>query len=146
MTLAAMGILASPRAVLPMLTLLPARALAPAAPDTTIDTKPDLVTDSASASFTFSSNEQGATFECKLDGADKLRWARARDGRGQEDACYDVPPDPHRYRRLWQDAARPRGGQGPGWILPGRGVARGARATLGGGAACRRCSYRLFLL
>jgi hypothetical protein len=38
------------------------------APDTTIDTNPDLVTDSDSATFTFSSNEQGATFECKLDG------------------------------------------------------------------------------
>jgi hypothetical protein len=38
-----------------------------AAPDTTIDSGPSGATNSTSAAFTFSSNEAGATFECKLD-------------------------------------------------------------------------------
>jgi CSLREA domain-containing protein len=45
---------------------------APAAgvrPDTTIDSGPDNATASTSASFTFSANEPGVTFECSLDGA-----------------------------------------------------------------------------
>src|SRR5829696_2878292 len=37
------------------------------APNTTIDTNPNALTNSTSASFTFSSNETGSTFECKLD-------------------------------------------------------------------------------
>ncbi|MDA0182327.1 plastocyanin/azurin family copper-binding protein [Solirubrobacter phytolaccae] len=39
-----------------------------AAPDTTIDTGPSGSIATASPSFTFSSNEQGSTFECRLDG------------------------------------------------------------------------------
>ncbi|GIF74973.1 right-handed parallel beta-helix repeat-containing protein [Asanoa siamensis] len=38
-------------------------------PDTTIVTAPDHHTVSTSATFTFASNEAGATFECSLDGA-----------------------------------------------------------------------------
>jgi hypothetical protein len=38
------------------------------APNTTIDTKPASLTNSASATFAFSSDEAGATFECSLDG------------------------------------------------------------------------------
>lgn len=41
-------------------------------PDTTIDSGPDVTTVDTSATFTFSSNEAGATFECKLDEA---AWA-----------------------------------------------------------------------
>jgi P pilus assembly chaperone PapD len=37
------------------------------APDTSITAKPDALTNSTSASFDFSSNEAGSTFECKLD-------------------------------------------------------------------------------
>jgi P pilus assembly chaperone PapD len=37
------------------------------APDTSIDSNPDALTNSTSASFDFSSNEAGSTFECKLD-------------------------------------------------------------------------------
>ena len=37
------------------------------APNTTIDTKPNDPSNNASPSFTFSSNETGSTFECKLD-------------------------------------------------------------------------------
>jgi CSLREA domain-containing protein len=39
------------------------------APDTTIDSGPDPVTVSTSATFGFSSNEPGVTFTCSLDGA-----------------------------------------------------------------------------
>jgi hypothetical protein len=39
------------------------------APETTIDSGPANPTTSAQASFTFSSNETGSTFECALDGA-----------------------------------------------------------------------------
>jgi hypothetical protein len=38
------------------------------APNTNIDSKPDALTNSTSASFDFSSNEAGSTFECTLDG------------------------------------------------------------------------------
>ena len=38
-----------------------------AAPNTTIDSKPAALTNSTSASFGFSSNENGSGFECKLD-------------------------------------------------------------------------------
>ena len=38
-------------------------------PDTTIDSGPDATTVSTSATFTFSSNEPGTTFECSLDTA-----------------------------------------------------------------------------
>jgi len=38
------------------------------APNTTIDSNPAALTNSTSASFAFSSNETGSTFECKLDG------------------------------------------------------------------------------
>src|SRR5215203_6352026 len=38
------------------------------APDTSIGSNPDALTNSTSASFDFSSNEAGSTFECKLDG------------------------------------------------------------------------------
>jgi CSLREA domain-containing protein len=38
------------------------------APDTTIDSGPDLTTVSTDATFTFSSDEDGVTFECSLDG------------------------------------------------------------------------------
>jgi len=37
------------------------------APNTTIDSNPNALTNSTSASFTFSSNETGSTFQCKLD-------------------------------------------------------------------------------
>ena len=40
------------------------------APDTTIATKPQALSNSAAASFTFSSDETGTTFECKLDVGD----------------------------------------------------------------------------
>jgi parallel beta-helix repeat protein len=40
------------------------------APNTTIDSGPDLTTVSTSASFAFSADEGDATFECSLDGAD----------------------------------------------------------------------------
>ena len=40
------------------------------APDTTIATKPPALSNSAAASFTFSSDETGTTFECKLDVGD----------------------------------------------------------------------------
>jgi hypothetical protein len=36
-------------------------------PETTIDSKPAALTNSSSASFSFSSNEAGSSFECKLD-------------------------------------------------------------------------------
>ena len=36
-------------------------------PETTIDSKPNALTNSTSASFEFSSNEANSTFECKLD-------------------------------------------------------------------------------
>jgi len=39
------------------------------APETTIDSGPDLTTVSTSATFSFSSNEPGVTFACSLDGA-----------------------------------------------------------------------------
>jgi CSLREA domain-containing protein len=39
------------------------------APETTINSGPDVTTISADATFTFSSNEEGSTFECSLDGA-----------------------------------------------------------------------------
>jgi hypothetical protein len=39
------------------------------APDTTIVTAPPVLTNSGAASFTYSSDEAGSTFECKLDGA-----------------------------------------------------------------------------
>jgi hypothetical protein len=39
-------------------------------PTATIETKPSRSSNLASASFTYSSNEQGATFECKLDYSD----------------------------------------------------------------------------
>ncbi|SDU85946.1 right-handed parallel beta-helix repeat-containing protein [Jiangella alkaliphila] len=38
------------------------------APETTIDSGPDAMTVSTTAVFTFSSNEEGVTFQCKLDG------------------------------------------------------------------------------
>jgi Bacterial Ig-like domain len=38
-----------------------------APPETTIDSKPEALTNSTSASFSFSSNEAGSSFECKLD-------------------------------------------------------------------------------
>jgi hypothetical protein len=38
-------------------------------PETTIDSRPADPSDSPSASFTYSSNEPGSTFECSLDGA-----------------------------------------------------------------------------
>ena len=37
------------------------------APNTTIDSNPAALANSTSARFTFSSNETGSTFECKLD-------------------------------------------------------------------------------
>lgn len=37
------------------------------APDTTIDAAPDLVSSSSDATFVFSSNEAGASFECSID-------------------------------------------------------------------------------
>jgi plastocyanin len=40
---------------------------APTPPETTIDSGPQGTTNSASANFTFSSNQPAATFECKLD-------------------------------------------------------------------------------
>jgi CSLREA domain-containing protein len=40
-----------------------------AAPETSIDSKPNATTTSRDASFTFSSSEPGSTFECSLDGA-----------------------------------------------------------------------------
>jgi large repetitive protein len=39
------------------------------APETTIDSGPPAFSNSTSATFTFSANEAGATFECSLDGA-----------------------------------------------------------------------------
>jgi uncharacterized protein (TIGR03382 family) len=39
------------------------------APDTTLDSAPPAQTHSASASFSFSTNEAGASFQCSLDGA-----------------------------------------------------------------------------
>ncbi|MDQ3865593.1 MAG: Ig-like domain-containing protein [Actinomycetota bacterium] len=39
------------------------------APETTIEAAPSALTNSASASFSFSTSETGATFECSLDGA-----------------------------------------------------------------------------
>jgi hypothetical protein len=39
------------------------------APETTLESWPDSVSTSTSASFTFSANETGATFACSLDGA-----------------------------------------------------------------------------
>ena len=42
------------------------------APETTIDSAPAALTNSASAAFTFSSNEPGATFRCRLDAG---QWA-----------------------------------------------------------------------
>ena len=42
---------------------------APQPPETTIDSKPATLTNSAAASFTFSSSETGSTFECQLDTA-----------------------------------------------------------------------------
>jgi Bacterial Ig-like domain len=41
----------------------------PRPPDTAIDTGPNSLTSSTSASFTFASSEVGSTFECSLDGA-----------------------------------------------------------------------------
>ena len=39
-----------------------------AAPDTTLDSSPNLVSNSAAATFTFSSTEGSSTFECEIDG------------------------------------------------------------------------------
>ncbi|MFT4050214.1 MAG: Ig-like domain-containing protein, partial [Solirubrobacterales bacterium] len=47
------------------------------APDTTIDTHPDALSTSTSATFTFHADDNGATFECKLDGGD---WTACESG------------------------------------------------------------------
>ena len=60
------------------------------APDTTIVIKPPALSNSAAAAFTFSTDETGATFECKLDLADF-------------DACGASPA----YTNLVRRAARP---------------------------------------
>jgi subtilisin family serine protease len=39
------------------------------APETTIDAKPEATTQATAASFSFSANEDGSSFECSLDGA-----------------------------------------------------------------------------
>jgi uncharacterized protein (TIGR03382 family) len=86
-------------------------------PDTTLTSKPPALTNATSASFTFTSNEAGATFECSLDGAafsacvspvtysalgagNHTFVVRARDSAGQRDAS---PPS-----HLWSiDATAP---------------------------------------
>jgi hypothetical protein len=77
------------------------------APETTIDSGPDSPTEEATATFTFSADEAGVTFECSLDGAafavctspaevggltpgDHTFRARARDAAGNADATPDV--------------------------------------------------------
>ena len=86
-------------------------------PETTIDTGPDSDSTSTSATFTFSSNQAGSSFECSLDGGpflvcssphevtgltdgDHTLFVRARNGQGIEDdtpAAYDwtvdLPPN-----------------------------------------------------
>ncbi len=52
------------------------------APDTTIDTYPLATTASPNASFTFSSNEPGASFECSLDNASYSSCVSPRDYTG----------------------------------------------------------------
>ena len=88
------------------------------APDTTIDSGPSGTITVAGATFTFSSSEAGATFECRLDGAaysacpspksytnlsngSHTFEVRAKDGAGNVDATpasrtftVDVPPPP----------------------------------------------------
>jgi hypothetical protein len=41
----------------------------PTPPNTTINSKPPSATNSTTASFTYSSSQQGSTFECRIDGA-----------------------------------------------------------------------------
>jgi parallel beta-helix repeat protein/predicted outer membrane repeat protein len=45
------------------------------APDTVILTGPDLTTSSTSASFSFDSDEEDVTYQCRLDSSDESAWA-----------------------------------------------------------------------
>jgi hypothetical protein len=62
------------------------------APETTIDTAPPSLDNSVDVSFGFAANEEGSTFECRLDGAD---WAtcpapHALTGLADGDHTFDV--------------------------------------------------------
>src|SRR5262245_37582149 len=46
---------------------MPIDMLCPPPPNTTIGSKPPSITNSTTASFSYSSNQQGVTFECRLD-------------------------------------------------------------------------------
>jgi hypothetical protein len=68
-------------------------------PETTIDSGPSNPTNSPSASFAFSSNEQGSTFECSLDGAAFGSCTSSKDYTGLADGS-------HTFQVRATDAAR----------------------------------------
>jgi hypothetical protein len=67
-------------------------------PDTTINSTPPLLSGSPSASFTFSSNEAGALFQCSLDGAAFTNCNSPRNYSGLADG-------PHTFQVRARDAA-----------------------------------------
>ena len=58
-------------------------------PDTTINSTPPALSGSASASFTFSSNEAGALFQCSLDGAAVTNCNSPRNYNGLADGVHN---------------------------------------------------------
>ena len=90
--------------VLGMLIVAPAYGAPPpkdtTPPETTIDSGPPSPTTSTSATFAFSSNEAGSTFECSLDGA---RFARCTSPR----TYTGLAQGQHSFQVRATDAAKP---------------------------------------